>query len=82
MTYNELYIRRISDLCARQNYSVNHLAAISGVSQSTLNHIMQGVSQNPRAMTLHKIARAFGMTLSEFLDFPELNLYSFENKKQ
>jgi len=29
-------------------------------------------------MTLHKIALAFGMTLSEFLDFDELNNYSFD----
>jgi hypothetical protein len=25
-----------------------------------------------------KIALSFGMTLSEFLDFPELNAYSFD----
>ena len=30
--------------------------------------------------TLHKIALAFNMTLAEFLDFPELNEYSFNKK--
>lgn len=29
--------------------------------------------------TLHKIALAFNMTLAEFLDFEELNEYSFED---
>ncbi|HIR32296.1 MAG TPA: XRE family transcriptional regulator, partial [Candidatus Faecousia faecavium] len=28
--------------------------------------------------TLHKIALAFNMTLAEFLDFEELNNYSFD----
>ena len=34
---------------------------------------------NPKAKTLHKIAIAFNMTLSEFLDYPELNSYCFED---
>jgi hypothetical protein len=29
--------------------------------------------------TLHRIALAFNMTLSEFLDFDELNEYSFDD---
>lgn len=44
------------------------------------NAIARGLTKNPRAMTLHKIALAFGMTLSEFLDFPELNEYSFDDQ--
>ena len=34
---------------------------------------------NPTVKTLHKIALCFSMTLSEFLDFPELNDYSFDD---
>ena len=34
-----------------------------------------------RKITLHKIANVFGMTLSEFLDFPELNDYSIEDEE-
>ncbi|CAN3971881.1 hypothetical protein BCGKFG_BCGKFG_01790, partial [Dysosmobacter welbionis] len=29
--------------------------------------------------TMHKIAIAFNMTLAEFLDFPDLNNYSFDD---
>ena len=29
-------------------------------------------------MTLHKVANTFGMTLAEFLDFEELNAFSFD----
>lgn len=51
---------------------------MSGVKQSTLDNIVRGQTHNPKAKTLHKISIAFNMTLAEFLDFPELNDYSFE----
>lgn len=35
-------------------------------------------SKNPKIYTLHKIATAFGMTLCEFLDYPELNEYDLD----
>jgi len=41
---------------------------------------MRGETVNPKIRTLHKIASAFGMTLAEFLDYRELNEYSFEDK--
>ena len=41
---------------------------------------MRGTSKNPKVRTLHKIANVFNMTLSEFLDFPELNNYSIEDE--
>ena len=40
---------------------------------------LRGLTKNPRVMTLHKLALAFNMTLAEFLDFPELNDYSFDD---
>ena len=41
-------------------------------------NIVRGLTKNPRVKTLHKIALAFNMTLAEFLDFSELNEYSFD----
>ena len=78
MEYAEMYVRRIRELCRKRGISINKLATMSGVKQSTLDNIMRGLSKNPRIMTLHKIALAFGMTPAEFLDFDELNTYSFE----
>ncbi len=79
MEYNELYINRIEKLCQKRHISVNHLATMSGIRQSTINNIMQGITKSPGAVTLHKIANAFNMTLAEFLDFDELNDYSFDD---
>ena len=78
MEYSELYVRRIRLLCASRGISINALAQMSDVKQSTLDNIVRGLTKNPRVKTLHKIALAFNMTLSEFLDFPELNDYAFD----
>ena len=52
---------------------------MSDVKQSTLDNIVRGLKKNPRVKTLHKIAIAFNMTLAEFLDYKELNDYSFDD---
>ena len=79
MDYSELYVKRIRDLCKKRGITVNKLATMSDVKQSTLDNIVRGLTRNPRVKTLHKIALAFNMTLSEFLDFTELNDYSFDD---
>ena len=82
MEYNEILANRILSLCKRKGISVNGLATMSGIRQSTLNSILHGKSQNPKLKTLHKIALAFSMTPAELLDFPELNEYSFEEEDE
>ena len=79
MEYSELYVNRILTLCKQRGITVNKLATMSGINQSTLDNIVRGITKDPRAKTLHKIAIAFNMTLAEFLDFNELNDYSFED---
>lgn len=80
--YDQLYIMRIRSLCQKRGISINKLATMSGVKQSTLDNIVRGITKNPRVKTLHKIAITFGMTLSEFLDFDELNDYSFDDEPE
>lgn len=79
MEYSELYVSRIRQLCKERGISINKLAVMSDVKQSTLDNIVRGLTRNPRVKTLHKIALALNMTLSEFLDFTALNEYSFED---
>ncbi|MGN0977405.1 MAG: helix-turn-helix domain-containing protein [Faecousia sp.] len=79
MEYSEIYVRRIRELCKQRGIAINRLATMSDVKQSTLDNIVRGLTKNPRVKTLHKIALAFNMTLAEFLDFAELNDYSFED---
>ena len=76
--YADIIIKRITQLCKKRGWSINKLAIMSGVKQSTLDNIMRGITPNPGIVSLHKIANSFNMTLAEFLDFDELNEYSFE----
>ena len=80
MTYSELYALRIKQLCKKQGITINKLATLSGLKQSTVDNIIRGTSKNPKVRTLHRIAVTFNMTLSEFLDFPELNEYSIDDE--
>lgn len=75
MKYSEIIAHRIKLLCKEKGITVNKLATLSGLKQSTIDNIIHGTSQNPKLKTLHKIAGSFSMTLSEFLDFDELNDY-------
>lgn len=79
MDYSDIYVRRIRKLCKQRGLAINKLATMSDVKQSTLDNIVRGLTKNPSVKTLHKIALAFNMTLSEFLDFDELNQYSFDD---
>ncbi len=82
MDYAGLYVHRIRSLCRQRGISINKLAVMSGVKQSTLDNIVRGLTKNPRVMTLHKLALAFNMTLAEFLDFPALNEYEFDREAE
>lgn len=79
MEYSQIYVNRIIQLCNKRGFSINKLATMSNVKQSTLDNIVRGITKNPGVKTLHKIAIAFNMTLAEFLDFDELNNYSFDD---
>ncbi len=79
MEYSEIYVRRIRQLCKERGFSINKLAKMAGMKQSTLDNIVRGLTKDPRISTLHRIASAFSMTLAEFLDFQDLNDYCFED---
>lgn len=82
MEYAQLYVNRIRQLCKARNITINRLATMSNIRQSTLDNIIRGLTKNPRVKTLHKIALAFNMTLAEFLDFSELNAYEFAQEDE
>lgn len=82
MEYSRIYVNRIRALCKQRGIAINKLALMSDVKQSTLDNIVRGNTKNPRVKTLHKLAIAFNMTLAEFLDFSELNEYSFDDDEE
>lgn len=82
MEYYQIIANRIARLCKERDFSINMLAKMSNMGQSTIDNIIHGSSKNPGVQTLHKIALTFNMTVAEFLDFPELNDYSFDDDSE
>lgn len=80
MTYSDVIIIRLTKLCAERKISINKLATMSGITQSTVDGIVKGKTKNPKIKTLHKLATGLGMTVSEFLDFPEMNDTIFDDE--
>lgn len=80
MTYSEAIIKRIKELCKDRNITVNKLATLSGITQSTLENLVSGNTKNPKLKTLHKIATGLDITVSELLDFPEMNDTLFDDE--
>ena len=75
------YIRKlISEWAQERNITVNKLATLSGITQSTVENIMSGKTKNPKLKTLHKLAIGLNMSVSELLDFPEMNETIFEDE--
>ena len=78
--YNDVIIDRLQYLCTIKGYTVNKLATRSGLTQSTVENIMSGKTKNPKLKTLHRLAIGLDMTVSELLDFPEMNNTAFEDE--
>lgn len=80
MTYSDAIILRLTELCKERNLTINRLAVLSGITQSTVENIMNGKTKNPKLKTLHKLSVGLGITVSELLDFPEMDETVFEDE--
>ncbi len=58
--------KRIFELCTDKNISINKLATISGVTQSTLNNIVSGRNNSTTIATLKKLCDGLDITITEF----------------
>lgn len=80
MTYAEAIARRLTEICREKHITLNKLATLSGLRQSTLNNIVKGNTKSPTLRTLHCIAVGLDMTVSEFLNFEAMNESIFEDE--
>lgn len=59
---------RIQELCEERNITVNKLAILSGITQSTLNNIVSGRNHSVTVSTLKKICDGLDITIQAFFD--------------
>lgn len=80
MKYGEAIALRCNEICREKGITLNKLATLSGLRQSTLDNIARGNTKNPSLRTLHRIATGLNMTVAEFLDFDVMNSTIFEDE--
>lgn len=64
---------RILSLCAERGISVNRLATMSGVTQSTLNNIVSGRNESATVSTVKKLCDGLDISITEFFSAPEFD---------
>ena len=70
MTVGEACRQRITELCDERKITLNKLAIISGITQSTLNNIASGRNHSVTVSTLQKICDGLEITITEFFQAP------------
>lgn len=66
---SKVLCERVTELRQRQNFTLEQLAAASGVSRSMLSQIERGQA-NPTLAVTYRIAQAFGLSIGELVDDP------------
>lgn len=66
MNIGEAVKLRILELCEENNITVNRLATISGITQSTLNNIVSGRNNSTTVATVKKICDGLSISVEDF----------------
>ncbi len=66
MNIGEAVKERILELCCERNITINKLATLSGVTQSTLNNIISGRNRSTTISTIKKLCDGLDISMVEF----------------
>ncbi len=77
MIIGEAVRARIVELCHEKEITINKLATISGITQSTLNNIVSGRNNSATVSTIKKLCDGLEITIQDFFASP-----LFENLEQ
>ena len=70
MNVGQAVRERIAELCEEKHITINKLANISGITQSTLNNIMSGRNNSTTISTIQTICDGLEITVTDFFDSP------------
>lgn len=68
MTIKEAVTRRILELCRQRGITVNKLAVMSGITQSTLGNIVGGRNNSTTVSTVQKICDGLEISIIDFFN--------------
>ena len=66
MKLSEAMSRKLLKICEERDISINKLATICLLTQSTVQNIIECNSSNPKLLTIVRICDGLDMTLEEF----------------
>lgn len=66
MNIGEAVKLRIIELCQEHDISINKLCSMSGVTQSTVNNIVNGRNRSTTVSTIKKLCDGMGITIEQF----------------
>ena len=73
MNIGEAVRLRILELCREHHITVNKLATLSGITQSTLNNIVSGRNNSATVSTVKKLCDGFEIPIVEFFSADVFN---------
>ncbi len=68
MTIKEAVKKRILELCTQRGITVNKLAVMSGITQSTLGNIVGGRNNSTTVSTVQKICDGLEISIIDFFN--------------
>ncbi len=68
MKINDAIVQRILQYCNERNLSINKLASLSMITQSTLNNIVNKYTKDVKLLTIIRICEGLQISVSDFFD--------------
>lgn len=69
----ELISEHLMKLINEQNLTINRVATLAGLSQSTVNAMFEGRSKRPTITTIRRVCGTLGISVHDFFNFPPYN---------
>lgn len=68
MTIGKAVAERIEELCKERKITLNKLSDICGITQSTLNNVVNGKTGNTTVSTVKKICDGLNISIIDFFN--------------
>ena len=68
MNISDAVAELLNSLCEERGITINRLATLSAVTQSTVSDFMRGSTQNIGIITLKKLIDGLDLSITEFFD--------------
>jgi len=68
MNIAQAVVKRIEELCKKRKLTINALSNAAGVTQSTVNDIMNGTTYNAGIVTIKKLCDGMDISVRDFFN--------------